>query len=425
MIMESTPRLLLSAYQCGPGMGSVSRLGWEWYQRLAARMPVTLLTHVRNREALTAAGAPLAGSRIIYVDTEWFAGPLYRFASLLFRRSEHPVFLVSSLDFYVYDWVALRLARKTMAETPFDLVHQATPVSPLAATCLYKLGLPLIVGPWNGGLASPTQFPEIMKSESGWLYPIRRIGSLIDWVIGTTRKARVILTATRATRNALPQSCWPRCRFMLENAVDLSLFPQAPWPETPTESRPLDVVYVGRLLPMKGISMLLESLHRVREHGPIRLTIVGTGAMESELKNQVQTLGLDECVRFTGNLPLEEIGAEIAKAHVFCLPSVRESGGAVLLEAMAVGRPVIAVDYGGPAEIVDASVGALLPATGRDDVINALTEALIDVMRQPELWRQKGEAGRRRVEEQFDWNAKIDAAMAIYRECLNTPGVPQ
>ena len=425
MIMESTPNLLLSAYQCGPGMGSVSRIGWEWYQRLASRIPVTLLTHVRNREALTAAGAPLAGSRIIYVDTEWFAGPLYRFASLLFRRSEHPVFLVSSLDFYVYDWVALRLARKAMAETPFDLVHQATPVSPLAATCLYKLGLPLIVGPWNGGLASPTRFPEIMKSESGWLYPIRRIGSLIDWVIGTTRKARVILTATRATRNALPQSCWPRCRFMLENAVDLSLFPQAPWPEPPTESRPLEVVFVGRLLPMKGISMLLESLHRVREHGPIRLTIVGTGAMESELKNQVQTLGLDESVRFTGNLPLEEIGAEIAKAHVFCLPSVRESGGAVLLEAMAVGRPVIAVNYGGPAEIVDASVGALLPATGRDDVINALTEALIDVMRQPELWRQKGEAGRRRVEEQFDWNAKIDAAVAIYRECLNTSGVPQ
>ena len=136
-------------------------------------------------------------------------------------------------------------------------------------------------------------------------------------------------------------------------------------------------------------------------------------------------MGLDACIRLTGNLPLESVGAEMAKAHVFCLPSVRESGGAVLLEAMAVGRPVIAVDYGGPAEIVDDSVGALLPATGRDDVIHALTEALIDVMRQPDLWRLKGEAGRRRVEEHFDWNAKIDAAMAIYRECLTTPGVPQ
>jgi glycosyltransferase involved in cell wall biosynthesis len=425
MTMESTPHLLLSVYQCGPGMGSVSRLGWEWYQRLAARVPVTLLTHVRNREALTAAGAPVAGSRIIYVDTEWFAGPLYRFASLLFRRSEHPVFLVSSLDFYVYDWVALRLARKAMVETPFDVVHQATPVSPLAATRLYKLSLPLVVGPWNGGLPSPEHFPEIMKSESGWLYSIRRIGSLINRINGTTRKARVILTATRATRNALPESCWPRCRFMLENAVDLSLFPQLPWPAPPTETRPLEVVYVGRLLPFKGISMLLEAIHRVRIHGPLRLTIVGTGALENELKSQARALGLDANVRFTGNLPLEAVGAEIAKAHVFCLPSVRESGGAVLLEAMAVGRPVIAVDYGGPAEIVDGAVGALLPATGRDDVIHALTKALIDAMRQPDLWRLKGEAGRRRVEEQFDWSAKIDAAMAIYHECLTTPGVPK
>ncbi|MGD9299603.1 MAG: glycosyltransferase family 4 protein, partial [Thiohalocapsa sp.] len=79
----------MSAYQCGPGMGSVSQIGWEWYSRTAARVPVTLLTHVRNRKALEARGAPLAGSEIIYVDTEWFAGPLYRFAKKLFPNSEH------------------------------------------------------------------------------------------------------------------------------------------------------------------------------------------------------------------------------------------------------------------------------------------------------------------------------------------------
>ena len=62
------PRLLLSAYQCGPGMGSVSQIGWHWYSRLAQRLPVTLLTHIRNRAALEAVRVQIlqradAGSR--------------------------------------------------------------------------------------------------------------------------------------------------------------------------------------------------------------------------------------------------------------------------------------------------------------------------------------------------------------------------
>ena len=76
-------------------MGSVSQIGWEWYSGIAERLPVTLLTHTRNREALEANGAPLPGSEIIYIDTEWFAGPLYRAARRLFPRSEHSEFLVS------------------------------------------------------------------------------------------------------------------------------------------------------------------------------------------------------------------------------------------------------------------------------------------------------------------------------------------
>ena len=97
-------RVLLSAYQCGVGMGSVSQIGWEWYQRLSKLCQVTLLTHVRNRTSLESIGISAEDSNIIFIDTEWFAGPLYRFASRCFPRSEHPKFLIASLDFYVYDY---------------------------------------------------------------------------------------------------------------------------------------------------------------------------------------------------------------------------------------------------------------------------------------------------------------------------------
>ena len=109
--MGDAPRVLLSAYQCGPGMGSVSQIGWEWYSRLSRRLPVTLVTHERNRATLTTAGVPFAGSEVHYIDTEWFAVPLYRNARRVFRKSEHSVFLVSSLDYFVYDREALERLR--------------------------------------------------------------------------------------------------------------------------------------------------------------------------------------------------------------------------------------------------------------------------------------------------------------------------
>ena len=410
-------RVLLSAYQCGPGMGSVSQIGWEWYRRLSKSSQVTLLTHVRNRTTLEVAGVPLEDSSVIYIDTEWFAGPLYHLASLCFPRSEHPKFLIASLDFFVYDWVATRHCKRLQKSgQSWDVVHAVTPVSPMAATRLHALAIPLVLGPWNGALASPTTFPEIMQAESKWLYPVRNFGRVIDFLVGSTRKAAMILTATRSTVAGIPSRYRAKCRFMLENGVDLGLFEPAPWPPRPSDTYPLRVVFVGRLLPFKGVAMLLEAIKAL--DFPVQLTIVGKGPERSALERLTYDFGIAEKVLFTGNLPLNEVSQVIQQAHVFCLPSVRESGGAVLLEAMAVGRPVIAIDFGGPAEIVDDGVGVKLPATGKVDVVQGLIRQLENVRQQPELWIARGQEGRRRVEINYSWDAKIASAIAYYRELL-------
>ncbi len=412
-------RVLLSAYQCGPGMGSVSQIGWEWYQRLSKVCQITLLTHIRNREALEASGIPLEGSTVIFIDTEWFAGPLYRFASFCFPRSEHPRFLIASLDFFVYDWLAVRKASHLLKSGQnWDIVHEVTPVSPMAATRLYKLGIPLVLGPWNGAMASPTTFPEIMKAESKWLYPLRNFGRVIDLLLGSTRNAALILTATKSTLAGISEGNRSKCRFLLENGVDLNLFQFQEWPSVPSDSNPLHILFVGRLLPFKGVSMLLEALKAVSF--PVQLTVVGDGPERLNLERLTTEFGISEKVEFTGNLPLNEIGKIMQKAHVFCLPSVRESGGAVLLEAMAVGRPVIAIDFGGPAEIVDDGVGVKLPATGKADVVQGLIKQFESVRQQPEVWKVRGQEGRTRVENNYSWDAKIARAIEYYRELIGS-----
>lgn len=413
-------RILLVAYQCGPGMGSVSQIGWEWYARLSAQNDVTLVTHVRNGAALEAAGAPLAGSEILFVDTEWFAGPLYRLAKRLFPRSEHSVFLLSSLDYFVFDWSAFRALRaKLNAGSRWQLLHRVTPVTLAAPTWLGRLGLPTVIGPLNSGLSDPKGFGKIMRQESTWLVRLRELGRIFDHLIGSSRHAARILTASKATLRAVPQRYRNRCLSMIENGVDLGRFVATPWPVPPGRGVPLRILFVGRLIPVKALDLLLAAMATLANAGyAVELTVAGDGPMRNEWEARAADLGLGARVSFVGNLPMDKVARHMQQCHVFCLPSVRESGGAVLLEAMASARPVIAMNFGGPGELVDAEIGALIELSTPEQVTRELAQALRTVIAVPQDWLKRGLAGRRRVESLHSWPAKVAAANTLYTELL-------
>jgi glycosyltransferase involved in cell wall biosynthesis len=416
--------IVLVAYQCGPGLGSVSQIGWEWYAQLPQQqvlpMQVTLVTHSRNRAALEQAGAPLPHSEIIYIDTEWFAGPLYRLAKKLFPMSEHSVFMIASLDYFLFDFVAWRQLRRLQAAgRRWDLVHRATPVTLAAPTWLARLGLPLVVGPVNCGLHNPVGFDAILRRDSSWLVKLRSVGRLFDGLLGSTRQAACILSATRASLATVAPRYRSRCHMMLENGVHLDRFVARDWPPAPAEGRPLRILFVGRLVPFKALELLLQALRDVRAAGwAVELDVVGDGPMKAAWRALTDQLQLASVVRFHGALPAAQVAQQMTLCHVFCLPSVRESGGAVLLEAMASARPVIALDYGGPAEIVNAEVGALLAFESPQQVIDDLRATLIDIIVHPEVWRERGLAGRRTAEKLYSWPAKVASAAPIYRALL-------
>ncbi|HEU4414443.1 MAG TPA: glycosyltransferase [Candidatus Angelobacter sp.] len=297
-----------------------------------------------------------------------------------------------------------------------------TPVSPVATPTLYRLGMPLVLGPWNGGLKSPTTFPEFMSQDSAWMYPLRNFGKLFDLFNRALSAASIILTATDSTDRSIPSRYRPKCVRMLENGVDLSLFQAEVWPEPPTSTNPLRILFVGRLIPMKGVPMLIEAMSQITNSLPVELTIIGDGPERELLERQAAESGVSSRVRFVGAQSLTQVSSAMRQAHVFCLPSVRESGGAVLLEAMAAARPVIAVKYGGPAEVVNDEVGYAIEPVGREYVVKELVRTLRDVAARPDIWKKKGIAGRVRAEREFDWDAKVETALNLYRKVLGTNG---
>jgi len=375
---------------------------------------------LETRKHLLPAGAPLANTEIIYIDTEWFAKPLYWLVCKLFPNSEHTSSLFFSPDFYLYDWLTVRQLKAHQKNgTNWDIIHLVTPVSPLAATRLHLLKRPVVLGPFNGGLKNPAEFPKIMQEDLGWLYSIRYMGHIIDFLVGSNRHASAILTATKATRQSIPARYHSRCRFLLENGVDLDLFTPVPWPPPPSSIQPLMILFIGRFQPFKGLPMLLEAIARLKDQLPMKLTVIGDGPLKTKWENQAKHLHINSLINWYGSGSHAQIVEQLHAAHVLCLPSIRESGGAVLLEAMACARPVLTIKYGGPAEIVDENVGYAIPTKGGTTAVTtALADCLSDIFEHPDVWRQRGIVGRQRTERLYSWESKINQILTLYQELL-------
>lgn len=126
---------------------------------------------------------------------------------------------------------------------------------------------------------------------------------------------------------------------------------------------------------------------------------------------------LDLCsvVKFSGWLSQEACAVRLRAADVFVLPSLFECGGAVVLEAMAMGLPVVATAWGGPTDYLDSSCGILVNPDSRESLIAGFCDAMTRLATSPDLRLRLGQAGYARAREHFDWQRKIDQILEFYK----------
>jgi glycosyltransferase involved in cell wall biosynthesis len=181
------------------------------------------------------------------------------------------------------------------------------------------------------------------------------------------------------------------------------------------ESRPEpQYLFVGRLVPYKGLPVLFEAL----QHVPGILWIVGTGPREEMLKNQVAELSLNRRVEFLGNISDQEKFQRLVSCDALILPSINraEAFGIVLLEAMAMGRPVVVSDLPtGVRVVVKHGVNGLRFPTGDARALAATLKRLID---NPEEARRMGEAGREMVKN-YSVGQMVKNYVQLYSELCN------
>jgi glycosyltransferase involved in cell wall biosynthesis len=280
--------------------------------------------------------------------------------------------------------------------------------------------VPFVVGPINGGVPWPKWFGAARRKEKEWLSYVRDAYKFVPGFWGTRRDAAAILVGSRDAWAQMPSGFHRKCFYVPENAIDPARFQTV---RSRTATVPLRAIFVGRLVPYKGADMLLEAALPLLKTGKLTIDIIGDGPMMTELKALVARENVGNAVKLPGWVEHGQLQKWLAEADLFAFPSIREFGGAVVLEAMAVGVVPIIVDYGGPGELVTEKTGYRIPIGPREKIIENYRTLLTHLADDPSAIEAKSNLARRRAIEQFTWAAKAHRVIEVYQWVCATASV--
>jgi glycosyltransferase involved in cell wall biosynthesis len=176
------------------------------------------------------------------------------------------------------------------------------------------------------------------------------------------------------------------------------------------------VLFVGRLIPRKGVGYLIEAAKQViKERKDTMFVLVGNGPMRLQLVSNIEAAGLKRNFVFLGDVSEEDLPQIYRCADVFVLPSIQEGQGIVLLEAQASGKPVVAFNVSGIAEAVKNKETGLLFKPGSSD---ELAQGILKILSDNSLQEKMGKKGREFVLRELSWDISARKLLSVYREAI-------
>jgi glycosyltransferase involved in cell wall biosynthesis len=398
-------RILLSAYACEPGKGSEPGVGWNWALALARRgHEVWVLTRSNNEitiepEYIRLKLAIREHLHFIYYD-------LPRWASW-WKKGGRGVYLY----YLLWQWGAYQVAKQKHAEERFDLVHHVTFVSVRQPSFMGELGIPFIFGPVAGGERAPWR----LRSGYGWrgwmLDAARDAANMLvrfdPLMRRTFAKAERIFVTSRQTRDLVPRGYWSKTQIKLAIALDSSGVGEL---RKERAAQPPRIFYLGRFLYWKGMHLGLACFSDFLRHYPdARLSMIGSGPDEAHWRHLARQLRIENSIDWVPWVNRAEL-ADIYRNHdVLLFPSLHDSGGMVVLEAMQHGLPVVCLKLGGPGVLVDDTCGIALDTSGHSahSLIEAMAERLVQLFDNRATLERLSLGARKRASN-MDWYSVVE-----------------
>jgi glycosyltransferase involved in cell wall biosynthesis len=396
-------RVLLSAFACDPVYGSDEEVGWQWAKQLSSRgIDVTVITRCSHQTAIEehiAKTGDCASVNFVYIDIDSLHAVLKRI-----NRRNH-------LYYYVWQWYAYKAVKSLHAVMPFDLIHHVTWVSFRQPSFMGLVGAPLYFGPVAGGDEIPAGYSSSFSFGQKVVEIIRGMANAIvryDPLMRMTyRHAEKIFFTSAAHLARVPVDVLNKSH--IELAIGMSENPVAEvQTAAPALRQGTQLLFVGRCIGWKGMDLGLRVFAKAHQERPdLTLTIVGDGVDRARWMAAAERLGIASAVTWRGWLPKQDVLALYEEFDLLFYPSLRDSGGFVVLEALQCGLPVVCFKLGGPGVVVDDICGAAVQAQSDiSETIECYARAVLATLERVRTDASLADACRERVNA-FTWDALI------------------
>jgi glycosyltransferase involved in cell wall biosynthesis len=400
-------KILLSAYACEPDKGSEPEVGWKWATTLAGLgNEIYVITRSNNKKNIEEYLAinKISNLKFIYFDyPKWFLK--------IFKRKSNPN---SYLYFLLWQIGIFFIVRPYIKKIKFDFIHHVTFVSFRFPSflCLYKI--PFIFGPISGGDTIPKKLrknftfyekiKEFLRDTSNYYIKISPLMNL------TFFKSSIIYVNSEETKKSIPSVYHHKTKLMLAIGMDNLINNNINFTEN---KKIFNICYAGNLLNLKGLSIILGTFNQLKkENNNIFLNIAGRGPNESMLKKKADDYNINQSISWLGKIKRCELFELFKKSDLLIFPSLRDSGGLVVLEAMSHGLTVATLNIGGPGQIVNNDCGVKINVEKKeeDEIILELSSSINYLISNRSKLNIKKQKSVERVSD-FSWKKK---AMIIY-----------
>lgn len=408
MSLSSRPRVLQASFACDPTASMESRLSWHRAVESAKEFDTWVICQPLKHDAL---GRDLPPRPHIDGLTICEVPPAYP------RLANTPGLFYTA--YHAYQKRVLEKACQLHAQAPFDLTHQVSFCGFREPGYLWKLDAKFIWGPVGGTQNYPAKYLTQLSLKAAVSELAR--SCLNRWHLQCRRrvrdaatKASYVFAANSTAKRDLRRFHSVDAELQLETGIEKL-------PDWNLRSRrasdPLRILWSGRLCHWKSLPLLLRSLDRTSLQVPFELRILGHGPAEESCKRLVDQLGIQDSVAFVDWPVYEQQLQHYEWADVFAFSSLRDTSGTGLIEALANGCPLVAVDHQGAKDIMTDECGIRIPVETPANTISAFANAFTRLARSPKTLSHLSHGARRRAE-RYLWSGLGKRMRQVYHQVI-------
>lgn len=412
-------KVLVSAMACQPEAGSESKFGWDAVTAIAELAECHVVTHGMARAKIQEA-----------LEAEPIDSLTFHYAGRTFHW--HPNRLCARLQSWLvfarWQQVMLASAKTLLRSLQFDLAHHVTYATWRIPSPLWRLPVPLVWGPIGGGTNIPRSFYPTLSQQAQCFEDLRSMSAALascrPEFRSCARRASALVAADKGTASFLEQyrrqgdvAILSPAFFSPSQVLSLSAF------DKPTSNSllPLRIFGGGNLEGRKGVAMALHAISILKAKG-IRATYTlgGSGPERAYLEALAAKMGVAGDVLFSQGFSGDQYRQRLAETDVYLLPSLRETAGITMMEAMLAGCYPIVLGGTGAADIVAKTGGSPIAASDPDGAVGKIVAELEWCHRHRTDMLQRAQEGAEGIRVMYSKEAYQSAIRNIYSEAVGT-----